>query len=176
MSAARDEQGSPLEVDHVNSDKFNDTVWNLALLTRQQNRSEKRDLAGRFCLPYCFAPFIMPNGDYRAIFGYVRSRSDHRLVPLRFTTVGYMTDFLRYVQSVRSDDLDDSLRDIGVPAEVYALQGCSTHLSGGPDSMEGFRIATDVVKRLSNKPDSYFITWESPADFGTTGASHSQAE
>ena len=140
-------------VDHVNSNIYMDTRWNLASIPAREN-GQKNTLAARIKPPYYMYPYVMEDGTYRVKYGYIAPTENviegwGNIV--KCNTNADLCDFVRTFLEVQ--EVPPVLERFGTPKECYVAHKNGTYFA------DGFVMAERVWREVSALDDDKICAW-----------------
>lgn len=139
------------EADHINSDRHNHCVWNLAESAGSEN-GRKHTLADHIKPPYFCYFAVTPNKKYRVCFGYRTRFQWGQQMYLQFASLSSLTDFLRSVMSMTKAAA--FVKEYGTPATVFRADKKAAYAA------ENFQAAAYYARLLIAMNEDAFAKWE----------------
>lgn len=141
------------EVDHVNSNTYINTRWNLVSLPSEEHW-KKGTLAERIKPPYFMYPYAMEDGSYRVIYGYAVP-SGHDLIgwkdvikcPNNDALCNFMKAFLCL------EAIPEKVTKFGTPKELYVRN------KKGIYAANDFETSAKIWEEISALDDSTLKVW-----------------
>lgn len=147
-----------LDIDHLNSDKHNNTKWNLSSMAGHKNQKEKSDLLARLKPPYYCFPVSLPNGGYRMEIGFVTGWMDGQSFVVECANINSLISCVRSFLDLEKKPAwvlpaSHPIEPQGTPTEAYRRNKKAVWRS------RDFKKAAETAERLL-RWDGEIIRWK----------------
>lgn len=147
------ERNREYDIDHVNSNKYINTRWNLASLPSVEN-ARKGTLAERIKPPYIMYPYVMEDGTYRVAYGYAAPSEQLLAIWVHYIKCQDNTALCEFIKTfLNCERLPEEVANFGTPKERYVQNKKAAY---GADD---FVMAAQVWDKVSALDDSKLQVW-----------------